>query len=490
MGVKNLTVRGGGTVQSGTFNGWEQLVGLTFSGVSRVMPYAIVDCPNLKSVTFGDGIASVEAFTILNCASLDTITFSEDVREVAAELFMHRIPNGTSTIHNENSFTVTTENGCTYYSNGDNLYFALAGASGANGGVVLPEGVTLIMDGVFSDAENVSSLTLPDTLRFICADDSWPTRIANPIGGAYYVGNTSNPYMVLVQVSSSGTYTVNDGVKFILPYAFNGSSVNTVVMGNGVLQVKKYALGNATAVTLPDRLASLGNFPPADIVGDEIGTVNHIPEGLLYLPTGANLKLPQNKLFINDGTYFIGKNAFAQDTVFTEYENAYYIGTKTNPYYALISADADITVLKIHEDTVLIAQYALTNCDSLVSVTVPDSVQFINTCAFYGMSALEVVRMGTGVIEIGNAAFGSCGRLEQVYLGENVRVIRGSAFGGCGNLESIFIPDSVIVCESFITDCVTIHCGMREQPKYFHSYWCKSTTSTTPVVRWNSTRPY
>ena len=82
----------------------------------------------------------------------------------------------------------------------------------------------------------------------------------------------------------------------------------------------------------------------------------------------------------------------------------------------------------------------------------------------YGMDSLESVTMGTGVIEIGNSAFGSCARLEKAYIGENVRIIRGLAFAGCGSLKSIFIPGDVIACEGFITDCETIHCGMREMP--------------------------
>ena len=106
------------------------------------------------------------------------------------------------------------------------------------------------------------------------------------------------------------------------------------------------------------------------------------------------------------------------------------------------------------------------------------------------MDSLESVTMGMGVIEIGNSAFGSCARLEKAYIGENVRIIRGLAFAGCGSLKSIFIPGDVIACEGFITDCETIHCGMREMPKYFDSYWCASTSSDNPEVLWNSARPY
>lgn len=493
IGASKLTLTGEGTVPAGSFNGLYLINEIVFDGVTRVMPYAIIDCPNLTSVTFGNGISKVEAYTVFNCPSLNTLVFSEDVREVAEELFMKSIPGTTSSVANENAFTVTTEGGCTYYSNGENLYYALADVE-VNGELVLPDGVTLIMSGIFTNSTNVSSLTVPDSLRFISDEDaSWNKSVATNIDSTYYVGSATNPYMILVEVGGShSSYTVQDGVKFILSYAFNGTGVSSVIMNDGVLQIKRNGLVDLTSATLPDRLGAIGRPPaPAETVGTEIGEINGIPEGLLYLPLGAKFKLPQDKSFINDGTYYISKNAFSDETVFTEYGEGFYIGTESNPYYALIKVNTGATQITIHEDTVLIAEYALSNCDAISAVTIPDSVMYINAAAFYGCESLQIVTIGTGVLEIGHSAFAACTNLEKAYIGSNVRIIRSMAFAGCKKLTELFIPDSVIVCENHAFDCVTLYCDMNEKPKYFSDYWChRYSDFRSSEIKWNSTRPY
>lgn len=497
--AEKLTIRGpvlySGIINS-NFNYLQELV--IHDSVTRVMPYAITDSPSLKSITFGDGVSVIEANVFMNCASLDTIIFSDNVREVAAGVF----------VNNGCGFKTTTLGGLTYVGNEDNPYFALTSAAGASGSVVLPDGVVVIDKGVFDNA-SLSSLTLADSVRFIYADDVnyWKTGIGNSIDGDTYVGSATNPKMVLLSVgsSASGEYRVDAGVRFVMPYAFSGcTGVTSIVMGDGVLSVKERALVGPTSatITLPSRLGSLGGsaansaldwFNKDDSIG-YIGSINAIPEGAVYIGSNANILLSGDNTYINEGTYFIGRNAFAEGTVFNEYGGAYYIGTRSNPYYALVKVDASRDSITIHEDTVLLAEFSFTGASSQVTkVDIPDSVLYINDFAFWQGGRIGAVIMGSGLVEIGREAFAYSDWLGRVEIGKNVSYIGEGAFKYCEDIDKIYIPGSVYVCLADVFEGreyydyrVEIYIGYNanSKPKYFDENWLRWWTSGTghPVI--------
>jgi hypothetical protein len=76
--------------------------------------------------------------------------------------------------------------------------------------------------------------------------------------------------------------------------------------------------------------------------------------------------------------------------------------------------------------------------------TIPNSVTSIGNDAFSYCSSLTSVIIPESVISIGNDAFSFCSSLTSVTIGNSVTSIGNSAFYYCDKLTSVIIPESVI----------------------------------------------
>lgn len=93
-------------------------------------------------------------------------------------------------------------------------------------------------------------------------------------------------------------------------------------------------------------------------------------------------------------------------------------------------------------------------CNSITSVTIPESVTKIGQAAFYGCEVLESVEIPGNVKEIGTYAFAACPALTSVTIHDGVTTIGRFAFKGCQELANVVIPDSVTqIGESAFEGC-------------------------------------
>ena len=100
-------------------------------------------------------------------------------------------------------------------------------------------------------------------------------------------------------------------------------------------------------------------------------------------------------------------------------------------------------VIVFDGDVTSIGEVAFAECESLASVTIPDSVTSIGYWAFTGCSSLTSVTIPDSVTSIRVQAFYWCESLASVIIPESVTEIGGAAFEGCSSLASVTIPDSV-----------------------------------------------
>lgn len=102
-----------------------------------------------------------------------------------------------------------------------------------------------------------------------------------------------------------------------------------------------------------------------------------------------------------------------------------------------------LTSITIPNSVKSIGDRAFFGCDSLTSITIPEGVMFIDAFAFYGCSSLTSIVFPNGITEIARYAFSECSSLIDVCLPNSLRKIGAGAFYGCVSLTSITIPDRV-----------------------------------------------
>ena len=90
-----------------------------------------------------------------------------------------------------------------------------------------------------------------------------------------------------------------------------------------------------------------------------------------------------------------------------------------------------------------IGSYAFYGCESLTSITIPNSVTSIGEYAFEGCKSLTSITIPNSVTSIGNHAFFECSGLTSITIPNSVTEIGEWAFYGCSGLTSIRIPNSV-----------------------------------------------
>ena len=101
---------------------------------------------------------------------------------------------------------------------------------------------------------------------------------------------------------------------------------------------------------------------------------------------------------------------------------------------------------------------AFVKCTALTRVIIPEGVKRICMNAFFGCSSMRSVRIPDGVTEIDDSAFYDCTSLTIAEIPASVKNIGRSAFNGCHGLMSIWIPDGVMT----IGDYAFFNClGMR-----------------------------
>ena len=154
---------------------------------------------------------------------------------------------------------------------------------------------------------------------------------------------------------------------------------------------------------------------------------------------------------IGDSVTTIGKEAFYNTGYYNDESNwkndVLYIGK-----HLIKARDSISGEYTIKEGTLCIADNAFTECSSLTSVVIGDSVTSIGNSAFYNCSSLKSVEIPNSVSTIGGGAFNYCTSLTSIKIPDTVTTIGDYAFNNTGyyNDESNWKNDVLYIGKHLI----------------------------------------
>lgn len=429
------------SIGKNAFDSCESLTSIRIpSGVTAIAPSLFSSCISLEEISIPEGITSIGTYAFSGCTSLCSVNIPSTVASIGEWAF-YGCPNlkTAGPMGGGYDIELAWENSVPAY--------AFARMESLES-LVVPEGVTSIGSYAFRECANLTKIQIPGSVTNLEKDA--------------FVG--CDGLVSAGPIGSGCNYEFGWEEKFPEAPFYSCPALTSIEFPVGTIEITRDLIrtaGNLTYLEVPASVTSIEDNAFADCT--DLVTAGQIGSGCDY-EFGWTDKIPDNafsgsdlqEIAIPEGITTIGVGVFSgcnklshlvipgSVTDFAEDVSGYtrdtFVGCDQLQTAGPIGSEANYEF----GWTEYIPVNAFYKCDSLIEVTIPNSVSDIGKSAFSGCSGLTSIIIPDEVISIGDSAFSGCSGLTSVVIPDEVINIGDSAFGGCSSLTSVIIPDEVI----------------------------------------------
>ena len=409
-------------ISNDAFKGNTSLTTVFFPNVLRTIDsHAFQNCPVLHEIIFNEGLINIGAEAFRNCPNILFANLPDSLEGLGEGAF--RECSSLTGFHYPASLCHRNS----LYDNGYLYDGNIFRDCDSFTSFEVPEGTTILCEGLFYGANKLESVTLPSTLKEI-GD--------NAFHGCVSLGAIEFPDG-LVTIHEDAFHSCPLIESILLPnslirieaHAFiDCTSLESIVFSDQLKDIDAGAFWNCsslTAANLPDSLEGLGESAFGECVNLES---IHYPLSLDH----RNSEYGNGYLY--DGKTFYNCKKLRSVTIpegVTKIADGIFMRAN---YLREINLPSTLTTIEAH---------AFAYCESVRNITIPESVSTIGNEAFLACTALRSITLPNNVVSIGLGCFRSCTYLSSVDFSTQLKSIGAGAFEDCTALTAANLPDSL-----------------------------------------------
>ena len=273
------------TIESFAFSG---CIGLTRveipDSVTIIGAFAFSGCTDLTSIEIPNSVTSIRYFAFSGCTGLTSLEIPASVINIEDSAFSG-CQNLTSIIVDKKNQKYDSRNDCNAIidtqtnalimgckntiipedikSIGVDAFYRCTGLTS----IKIPDSVKTIGTRAFNGCTGLTSIEIPSSVTIVdyCAFDDCDNISYNIYNNGKYLGNTENPYLVIVGVTNNTTesFSINPNTKLIGGGVFSKCrNLKSIEIPDGVTSIGVSAFnwcGSLKSIRIPDSVTSIGN---------------------------------------------------------------------------------------------------------------------------------------------------------------------------------------------------------------------------------------